>query len=423
MRLYPVDVGKLLLALALHGSDENNSAESKHTFSHDAHLSAALSKKTQEGKHLMKTLANRFEKFLTKKEEIPQVDCNSSDLSTPSDNEDCVIEPPISSSFQELIELMQSKNGNVEMPENLPGGILIDQTFGVSPKDLNTTLFAPNSEFKRNLAELQGTTDIQEEPWKWISEGVSCLRRVVAYTKAPTKLVKAVRATEEQTYVKADGNEFAVFADVSTPDVPYGNCFKIELLYKIMLGVVSSSGEETARLVVSWAVNFTQHTMMKGMIESGAKQGLKDSFDQFLSLLSQRFKVIKAADTSDKDHLLATLETEQQSDTELAIHYFWNFTVVSTVFILLYVIVHIFLCEPSKLQGLEFDGLDLPDSLREFITCAILVLQLERVYNMTSHFVEARLRRGNHLGRCILSSSRSSSSFYVVLHSTLPSWK
>ncbi|KAK4394820.1 C2 and GRAM domain-containing protein [Sesamum angolense] len=404
------DCGKLLLALSLHGKDRvtttdhpfsvQSSPESnnllqrngKGTSSPDAHASAAPSRKTLDGKPLMKALAGRLEKLLNKKEQTSRVD-NSSELCTSSDYEDSLEESPSNSSFEELIELVQSRNDNIEMPENLQSGVLLDQTYVVSPEDLNMALFAPNSELGRNLAELQGTIDFQEEPWKWKSDGISCLSRVVSYTKAATKLVKAVKATEEQAYLKAGRNEFAVLVNVSTPDVPYGSTFKIELLYKIMPGLGLSSGEESARLVVSWAINFSQNTMMKGMIESGARQGLKESFEQFSSLLSQRFKAIRAADTLDKDQVLATLETEHQSDSELAIPYFRNFTMVSTVIILLYVLVHIFLCEPSKPQGLEFHGLELPDSFGELITCGILVIQLERVYNMISHFVEARLQK------------------------------
>ncbi|PIN21197.1 hypothetical protein CDL12_06093 [Handroanthus impetiginosus] len=392
------DCGKLLLALSLHGRDQDASNdhisgsdnflqwEGKFTPSRDVHVSTAPAKQKLEGKPLMKALASRLEKFLHKKEKTSQND-DSSELSTSSDYEDCLEEPPSSSSFEESIELVQSRNVNREIPENLHGGVLLDETYVVAPKDLNMVIFAPNSEFQGSLAEMQGTTNIQEEPWKWI-EDESCLRRVVMYTKAATKLVKAVKAMEEQTYIKADGNEFVVRVSVSTPDVPYGSTFKVELLYKIMPGAALSSGDESAHLVVSWAINFSQNTMMKGMIEGGARQGLKDSFEQ----------VIRASDTSDKDHMLATLESEHQSDWELAIQYFWNFTVVSTIFILLHVVVHIFLCEPSRLQGLEFDGLDLPDSFGELITSGILVIQLERVYNMISHFVEARLRRGSDHG-------------------------
>lgn len=392
--------------MSLHGRHQDTSPESKNFLHREGkfsptHASAPPSRKTQDGKHLMKAFASRLQKLISNKEETPP-NVTSSELPSPSDHDDLVIEqPPSDSSFQELIELAQSRNGNREMPEDLQGCILLDQTYVGSTKDLNTVLFGPNSEFQRNLAELQGTTDYEEEPWRWKSGDESCLRRVVTYTKAASKLVKATKATEEQMYIKVDGDEFAVLVNVSTPDVPYGSTFKIELLYKIIPGLVPFSEEESgqsARLVVSWAINFTQSTMMKTMIESGARQGLKDSFDQFSSLLSQKFKVAKTLDSSDKNHVLARTETMHQPDSELAIQYFWNFTVASTVFMLIYVLVHIFLSEP-KLQGLEFDGLDLPDSFGELITCGILIIQLERVYNMVSHFVEARLRRGNDLDR------------------------
>ncbi|KAG6389245.1 hypothetical protein SASPL_150709 [Salvia splendens] len=400
------DSGELLLALSLHGRHQETSmSTSPESHNHlqgesriqNGYASPPAPRKSNEGKHLMKALAGRLEKLFHNKDEAPR-DETSSDLSTQSDNEDRVMETSSEdSTFEELIEqLLQSGNGNGEMPEDLRGGILLDQTYRVSPKDLNVVLFGPNSEFRRNLAELQGTSDMQEELWRWrLEREKSYLRRVVTYTKPASKLVKAVKATEEQTYVKADCSEFAVRVKVSTPDVPYGNTFNVELLYKIMPGVTSSSEGESARLVISWAVTFSQTTMMKGMIESGARQGLKESFEQFSTLLSQRFEVVKDVDTLDKDRVLATMETENQGDSDLGIHYFWNFTVVSTVFLLLHVVVHICLCQPSVIQGLEFEGLDLPDSFGELITSGILIIQLERVYSMVSHFVEAKLRRGS----------------------------
>lgn len=403
-------VGKLLLSLSLHERNQEISAENNNHLSTerdsplqwDGRLASPRSgdasphrhRKSSEGKHLMKTLANRFEKLFSNKDENPR-DEVSSEVSTQSDidHEDRVVETSDDSSFEESLELLLSRNENVEMPEDLRGGILLNQIYDVPPKDLNLILFAPNSEFQRNLAEIQGTTDFQEEPWRWKSENnKSCLKRVVTYTKAATKLVKAVKATEEQTYIKADGNGFVVFVSVDTPDVPYGNTFKIELLYKII------PEGESARLVISWAANFSHSTMMKGMIESGAKQGLKDSFEQFSTLLSQKYAAVKGVDMLDKDRVLATLETEHEKDLDLGIGYFWNITVVSTIFILLHVVFHIFLCKPSIMQGLEFEGLDLPDSFGELVTSGILVIQLERVYYMISHFVEAKLKRGNKHG-------------------------
>ncbi|RVX18655.1 C2 and GRAM domain-containing protein [Vitis vinifera] len=409
------EYGKILLTISLHGRSQDTTADHP-LYAHsrvktrdfkeweglveseDIVSSNTSTWKVPEGKQLMKAIASRLEKLLGKNEETSKMDDSSEVSSIPSDYEDCIEEQrPSCCSFEEAIELMQSRNGEQEMPENLQGGILLDQTYIVASKVLNMLLFAPNSQFRQDLAELQRTTNMKEGPWTWKSGALSCLTRVVSYTQAATKLVKAVDALEEQTYIKADGREFAVLVNVDTPDVPYGNSFKVELLYKIMPGPELSSGEESSHLVVSWGLSFSQNTIMRGMIEGGARQGLKESFDQFANLLAQNFKTLGSIDSLDKDQMLATLQTEQQSDWELASEYFGNFTVVSAFFMVIYILVHILLSVRSEQQGLEFSGLDLPDSFGELITCGILVIQLERVYAMILHFVQARFQRGSIL--------------------------
>ncbi|CAI9274445.1 unnamed protein product [Lactuca saligna] len=49
-------------------------------------------------------------------------------------------------------------------------------------------------------------------------------------------------------------------------------------------------------------------------------------------------------------------------------------------------------------NGLEFNGLKLPDSFDEFVTCGVIFFNLERIYIMVSRFVQARLSRGNDHG-------------------------
>lgn len=299
------------------------------------------------------------------------------------------------SSFEAALRRVQSEDHS----EDLKGGVLVDETYSVPPGELNTWLFGPNALFARDLAELQGTTDLREGPWEWNGSGK--LTRIVTYTKAATRLVKAVTATEEQTYVRADIDvgEFYVFVSVATPEVPYGSSFKVELLYKITSGsemssltaTTSSSSLTVSRLVVSWRLNFLQSTMMKGMIEGGARQGLKESFDQFSALLAENFEVV---DSMDKDRVLSDLKAGHRSDWELAVEYFWNFPVIATIFAGLYVIIHILLCDPSPPRGLEFLGLELPDSFGELVTCGVLLIHLQHVYNMASRFVQARLQRG-----------------------------
>ncbi|KAJ1403301.1 VASt domain [Sesbania bispinosa] len=402
--------GKILLTISLYGKGRASFMNHKHSPNstiaiedsrdlESVHTSSqSPCRKMGEGKHLLKIVANRLDRIFNRKEGNSKPGDSSEPSSSITDYEDSSLENSSPCSFEEAIAQMESRDNQPASPENLQGGILVDQIYSVSPYDLNVFLFAPNSQFRKDLAELQGTTNVQEGPWVWKAGDITCLTRVVSYTKAATKLVKAVNATEEQTYIRVTKDEFAVLVSVSTPEVPYGNTFKVELLYKIMPGGELSSGEKSSHLVVSWGIVFLQSTMMKGMIEAGARQGLKESFDQFSNLLAQNFKVLDKADLSDKEHLLATLQTEDQWNWWQAIKYFWNFTVVSTIFMFLYVLMHIMRCDPSQTQGLEFRGIELPDSFGEILTTGILIIQLQRVYNMVSHFVKARFQMGTDHG-------------------------
>ncbi|PIA26434.1 hypothetical protein AQUCO_09300023v1 [Aquilegia coerulea] len=303
-----------------------------------------------------------------------------------------------STNFEEAMRTIELKDQGEEIPSNLPGGILVDKSYMVAPFDLNSLLFSPESSFTKSLAEFQGTTELQEGPWTF-ENGGDRFKRVVSYLKAATKLIKAVKATEEQTYIKADGKNFAVLVSVSTPDVIYGNTFKVELLYCVSPGPELPTGEQSSRLVISWRMNFIQNTMMKSMIEGGARQGLKSSFEQFEDVLSQNVKPVDLKElASEKEQALASLQVEPQSDWKLATQYLLNFTVVSTIVVGLYVLLHILLAMPSKIQGLEFNGLDLPDSIGEVIVCGVLVLQGERALRIIMRFMQARKQKGTDHG-------------------------
>ncbi|XVE85033.1 hypothetical protein DITRI_Ditri17bG0060100 [Diplodiscus trichospermus] len=333
--IMPVALRKILLTISLHGKGHDNSTnhllcaqsdpyrdnykefESSRKLSHDIYSAKAPCLEITEGKHLVKAIVGHLDKLFNKTDESSRTDDSSSALSTTvSDHEDSLEGHHSNCSFEEAIELMQSKHNQHEMPENLGGGILVDRMYTLSSYDLNNFPFAPDSQFRKDLAVLQGTTDVQEGPWTWKSGDVSCLTRVVTYTKAATKLVKAVKATEEQTYIKANGREFAILITVRTPEVPYGNTFKIKLLYKIMPGPELPAGEESSHLIILWRIDFQQSTMMRSMIEGGVKQGLKESFNQFSDLLSQNLKTLDLMELSDRDHMMWTLQREHQSDWE-----------------------------------------------------------------------------------------------------------
>ncbi|XP_030531148.2 C2 and GRAM domain-containing protein At5g50170 [Rhodamnia argentea] len=402
------DCGKILVSISLHGSLQDTSSDNPllpssnvncNQAEEETDLAKSQAQKIHDGKHWMKAIANRLERIFAKHEDVSETCASSEACGTPSYYEDCVEKQHPDYIFEEAIGMIKSRDGQEELPEDLQGGILFDQIYAVRPHDLNSFLFAPDSKFRRDLANLEGTTNLEEEPWTLKQEeDPPLLTRTVSYNKAATKLIKAVKASEQQFYLKADGKNFAVFVEVSTPEVPYGNMFKVELLYKIMPGPEERSGEESSRLIISWRVNFHQNTMMRGMIEGGARQGLKDSFYHFENLLAQSFRILGSAEPSNRDQIIASLENEQQSDWQLATKHFCNFTMLSTFCMVVYVIMHILLCKPSEPRGLEFLGIDLPDSLGELIACAIITIQVERVFYMASHFAQARLQRGGDHG-------------------------
>ncbi|KAL1832325.1 hypothetical protein ACET3Z_001976 [Daucus carota] len=303
-----------------------------------------------------------------------------------------------SGSYEEMMKTMENRDQGSEMPNNLPGGVVLDQLYAIASSEMNSLLFSPDSTIIKSLADVQKTTELQIGPWKF-ENGGETLKRVITCTKSATKLVKALKATEEQTYLKADGRGFAVLASVSTPDAPYGGCFKTEVLYCITPGPDLPSGEQSSQLVVSWRINFLQSTMMKGMIENGAKQGIRDSFEQFTTLLAERVNPADVkGNASEKEQALASLQGEPQSDWKLAIQYFGNLTCISAIVIGLYVLVHLFLATPSTIQGLEFVGLDLPDSIGELIVSGVFVLQGERFLALISRFMQARRQKGSDHG-------------------------
>ncbi|NP_001342380.1 C2 and GRAM domain-containing protein At1g03370 [Zea mays] len=299
--------------------------------------------------------------------------------------------------FSELLRSLELRHEGVDMPVNLQG-ILVNQSYLASPSDLNNLLFSPDSDFKQTMVELQGCTDFKTEPWR-LDNGGESLKRVVTYTTAPSKLVKAVHATEEQSYLKADGKEYAVLLSVSTPDVPCGTYFRTEILFRIMPGPELDSQQQTSHLVISWRMNFLQSTMIKSMIENGARQGLEQNYAQFSDLLSQKIKPIDVEGSgSDKEQVLASLQGGEESDWKIAFLYFCNFGVLSSFFVSLYIILHVLRVNPSAVQGLEFPGLDLPDSLSEIIMGGLLFLQVQRILKNITCFLQAREQKGGDHG-------------------------
>lgn len=263
-------------------------------------------------------------------------------------------------SLDELLKTMESKDQGCGMPGNLPGGVLLEQSYIIKPAELNAMLFSANSDFWPAVAEVQGLTGFQIDPWKY-ENNENSVKRTLTYTKAASKLVKSVKATEKQTYLKAAGNSFAVLSSVSTPEVPCGNCFKVEILYCIIPGTPLPSEEQTSQLTISWRLNFVQSTMLKGMIENGTKQGLREGYAQFTEVLSKKIKVAEVdGANSSKDKILASLQTHEQSNWKLVARFLGSFAFIFSFTVAVYGIAHLGLAKPSKMVhgGLEYFGID-----------------------------------------------------------------
>ncbi|KAJ7558764.1 hypothetical protein O6H91_04G054800 [Diphasiastrum complanatum] len=272
-----------------------------------------------------------------------------------------------------------------DFPPPLQGGVLLDQSYAVGFRALNAILLKPGSAFPQELMKIQGTTNFVEEPWKKVENGF--LKRTVSYTKAPSKLVKAVKATEEQIYTRADDKGFVVNISVSTPDVPYGSNFRTELQICIAAGPNLPSGEKTSQLCISWQMNFLHSTMIKGLIENGARQGLKESFQQYAQLLETYTNAIPDAPSSFPSEQQETVKSEW----DLAVDYFSNPAVILALFSLSVVVIHIYISRVTSWVGLEYLGLDLPDSFGELLTSSLITLQVEHIVKLAFRSLQTRV--------------------------------
>uniref|UniRef100_A0A453SFZ4 C2 domain-containing protein n=1 Tax=Aegilops tauschii subsp. strangulata TaxID=200361 RepID=A0A453SFZ4_AEGTS len=139
--------------------------------------------------------------------------------------------------------------------------------------------------------------------------------------------------------------------------------------------------------------------MMKGMIESGAKQGMSEGYAQFSEVLSQRFKVAELDDAnSNKAKILASLQAHKEPSWRLIVRFLGNFTFIFSVIIGIYVIVHLHLSRPKVMNGLEYFGIDLPDSIGEVVVCAVLILQGQTILKVIKRFLNAWRQRGSDHG-------------------------
>jgi len=114
-----------------------------------------------------------------------------------------------------------------DFPPPLAGGVVMDQKYSVSAKAMNAIIYKPGSAFVEDLLQVQKTTDYLAGPWKKV--GNDPIKRSITSVRAATRLVKSVKSFETQTYTRADDKGFCILVTNSTPDVPYGGNFVVEM--------------------------------------------------------------------------------------------------------------------------------------------------------------------------------------------------
>ena len=73
------------------------------------------------------------------------------------------------------------------------------------------------------------------------------------------------------------------------------------------------------------------------------------------------------------------------------LEYFGHTAVAITLLMLILLPLHILRAGPRQKTGIEFWGLDLPDSFLELIYSAIIVIMAERTVEMVYNFITFRL--------------------------------
>lgn len=124
-----------------------------------------------------------------------------------------------------------------DFPAPLTGGLALDERYTVSAKCMSALILKVTSPFVQELLAIQKTTEYVEGPWRSGKDGV--IERGVTYMKAATRMIKAVKATETQTCRRIDDKGFVFNVSCSTPDVPYGGSFLVELQVRSFNGAGS----------------------------------------------------------------------------------------------------------------------------------------------------------------------------------------
>eukprot|EP00123_Amoebidium_parasiticum_P009356 comp19419_c0_seq1/m.22503 comp19419_c0_seq1/g.22503 ORF comp19419_c0_seq1/g.22503 comp19419_c0_seq1/m.22503 type:complete len:892 (-) comp19419_c0_seq1:9-2684(-) len=129
--------------------------------------------------------------------------------------------------------------------------------------------------------------------------------RIVKYVMPPSSIVKAASATETQVCQVVEPGGSVIDVTTETPDVPFGTSFQT----KVQICINRVDGKRCI-LRVTAMCHFLKSSMMRGAIEKGGQQGLKQTYTEFAKSL--RDQLTKKKGQRKVDSKVSVEETAQK---------------------------------------------------------------------------------------------------------------
>jgi len=198
---------------------------------------------------------------------------------------------------------------------------VLDVTYPVDARTLRSTLFDDKSSFAKAFSKHTGRSNETHGKWR---HKQGCWERDNSYTAARTALVGAHQVLETQWMTIAKHDCCTVDACALTPDVPFGETFVTKVRVCVApadLDDADGSGCAVgARLMVSYELAWVDKPpVLKGAILSGARKGMRRSYDQYTAVLEKHLKVAPVGAAASEEAPVATTPTRPRGKLQAAV--------------------------------------------------------------------------------------------------------
>jgi len=183
---------------------------------------------------------------------------------------------------------------SIKKLENTPVTLLRQQSARLLEKDESAKVIAEAraapteqspAEGRRALSSSAGaipTTDIGLD-----DDAAAGPVRTITFIMPASSMVKALQVTETHRIVKLSRSGFVLEIEGRTPDAPFGTTFANHVQ---ILGTAAPDSDKKCRLRISAETRFSSRPFLAGTIESGSKQGAKDTYEAYVKVLKRTLR-------------------------------------------------------------------------------------------------------------------------------------